>query len=58
MTPDEFKDLGKKITSCKRGYQMPLALKLGISLRQVQYYASGKSTVTKTIELLMMELSK
>jgi hypothetical protein len=58
MNSGEFIRAGQCITGKKRGYQLPLALSLGISVRMVQYYASGACTVTKPIRLLMLELLK
>lgn len=58
MSTTQFVQLGQKITGVKYGYQLPLAYKLGVCLRQVKRYASGECKITPTIELLMKELDK
>ena len=58
MTSAEFIKAGVKLTGIARGYQLPLAEKLGISIRTVKSYASGDSLVPLSIEYLIKELSK
>ena len=58
MTSGQFIKMGQKITGVGHGYQMPLAEKLGISLRQVQRYAGGLIPITITIELAMKQLNE
>jgi len=58
MTPVEFIQAGQKIVGKQRGYQPPLARKLGVSLTTVKRYASGYSFVPQTIKLMINELLK
>jgi transcriptional regulator with XRE-family HTH domain len=54
----EFIQLGQKIVGMMRGYQRPLAIRLGISVMTVKRYASGNSAIPRSIELFMRELVK
>jgi hypothetical protein len=58
MNSGQFIKIGQKITGKGYGYQVRLAVKLGICIRQVQRYANGDLPITKTIETLMRELEK
>jgi len=58
MGSAEFRRHAMKITGCGRGWQKPLALKLGLSLVTIKRYSSGYRAIPRPIELLIKELLK
>lgn len=57
MDSAEFISLGQKITGIKRGYQIPLAKRIGKSRAMIKRYAAG-DPIPETVQILMKELGK